>query len=822
MHLSPQLHRSFCASLVASIVGLCASVAVAEPVMLNVQTDKPGVAVAPTLHGLFFEDINYGADGGLYAELVQNRSFEHRDAMYAWTHSLRVGAEGKIAVASNSPLNANNPHFLRMEVTKAGMGGVAAVNSGFDGITLHAGENYHFSLYARRHAGKQTTLRIELEDPQGRMLAFQHIEGIGTEWKKYECSLKTAVDEDKARLVVLAITSGEVDVDMVSLFPAKTFKGRANGLRADLAQTLADMKPGFLRFPGGCVVEGSAHADMYRWKDTVGDVAERKQNWNLWSNDASPQYHQTYGLGFFEYFQFCEDIGAEPLPVLNCGMCCQARGGQHLPLDQLQPYVQDALDLIEFANGSVTSKWGALRAKMGHAAPFNLKYLGVGNEQWMQEYFDRYDIFYKALKAKNPEITLVTTAGPQENDGFFKFAWGKFKSGTPAEIVDEHYYRPPQWFFQFNNRYDGYDRKGPKIFVGEYAAHDHNRRNNLRSAVAEASFAMGLWRNAEVVVMSSYAPLLANVNHVQWGPDLIWFDNSRVIRTPSYHVQALLSQNRPDMVVPVQVQAPTVVPPPLTGRIGFGTTFSQAEFKDVKVVTDGKTLRESDFAKGTEGWTPRSGEWAVKDGVYQQSNVIGEHCIYAGDPTWTNYTLTLKARKIGGNDGFMINFAVQEGKESTWRVGVIGGVQDRLEIPGATDPYVPGNVVMGQWHDYRVEVKGASVKCYQDGQMIQEADCKPYSSVFASAGRIAKTGEIVVGITNTTDKAQTVRINLAGVAARKLIGTATVLTGADPEHDNTFEAPNRVQPREEAVTVDGPQFERMLPAWSFTVLRLKP
>ncbi|MFT3870826.1 MAG: alpha-L-arabinofuranosidase C-terminal domain-containing protein [Nibricoccus sp.] len=819
---SLQLRRSFCPASFLAIVGLSASLAVAEPVTLNIQTDKPGISVAPTLHGLFFEDINYGADGGLYAELVQNRSFEHRDAMYAWTQSLQGGAEGKIAVMSDRALNANNPHFLRLEVTKAGMGGVAAVNSGFDGIRLQAGETYHFSVYARRYTGKQTALRIILEDARGRMLAVQHIEEIGTEWKKYECDLKTAVDEAKACLVVVATTPGEVDVDMASLFPAKTFKNRANGLRADLAQTLADIKPGFLRFPGGCVVEGSAHADMYRWKDTVGDVAERKQNWNLWSNDASPQYHQTYGLGFYEYFQFCEDIGAEPLPVLNCGMCCQARGGTHVPLDQLQPYVQDALDLIEFANGPVSTKWGALRAKMGHPAPFNLKYLGVGNEQWMQEYFDRYDIFYKALKAKHPEIALITTAGPQENDGFFKFAWGKFKSGTPADIVDEHYYRPPQWFFQFNNRYDSYDRKGPKIFVGEYAAHDHNRRNNLRSAIAEASFAMGLWRNADVVAMSSYAPLLANVNHVQWGPDLIWFDNSHVIRTPSYHVQALLGQNRPDTVVPVQVQAPTVVPPALTGRIGFGTTFSQAEFKDVKVVKDGKTLLESDFSKNADGWTPRSGDWSIEDGAFRQSNPMGEHCAYAGDPSWSNYTLTLKARKIGGNDGFMINFAGQGGRESTWRVGVIGGVQDRLEIPGATDPYVPGNVVVGQWHEYRIEVKGSSVKCYQDGQFIQEADCQPYSSVFASAGRIAATGEIVVGITNTTEKAQTVRINLAGIAAKNLTGTATLLTGAEPEHDNTFEEPNRVQPSVEAVAVKGPQFDRTLPPWSFTILRLKP
>ena len=790
--------------------------------MLTVQVDKPGIPVASTLHGLFFEDINYAADGGLYAELVQNRSFEHRDATYGWTQIIKGQAEGTTAVVQDAPLNANNPHYLQFRVNQRGSGGVGLANSGFDGITLRAGEEYRFSIYARRPAtGGISKITVTLEDA-GKSIASHEIADIGTAWQKFEWTFKSSAEAAQARLIVFVAEAGTVDVDMVSLFPVKTFKGRVNGLRADLAQTLADMKPGFLRFPGGCVVEGSSPETHYRWKDTVGDVAERKQNWNLWSNDASPQYHQTYGLGFFEYFQFCEDIGAEPLPVLNCGMSCQARGGVHIALDQLQPYIQDALDLIEFANGPVTSKWGALRAKMGHPAPFKLKYLGVGNEQWMQEYFDRYDIFYKALKAKNSEIVLITTAGPQENDGFFKFAWGKFKSGTPAEIVDEHYYRPPQWFFQFNNRYDSYDRKGPKIFVGEYAAHDTTRRNNLRSAIAEASFAMGLWRNADVVAMSSYAPMLCNINHVQWGPDLIWFDNTRVVRTPNYHVQAMLSQNRPDVVMPVRLDAPVVISPAFTGRIGVGTTFSQAEFKDITVTKDGKTLLLSDFAKGTEGWTARSGTWAVKDGAYQQTDAIGEHCVYAGDPTWSDYTLTLKARKLGGNDGFMINFAAQEGKELTWRVGVIGGVQDRLEIPGATDPYVPGNVEVGRWHEIRIELKGATVKCYQDGQFIQEADCKPTRSLYAAAGRVNKTGEIIVGITNTTDKVQTVKLTLAGVTAKKLTGTATVLSSSSAEDENTFEALNRVQPSVESVTLVGPQFERSLPSWSFTVLRLKP
>ena len=804
------------------LLALFPVVASAGIASITAQVDQPGIPVAPTMHGLFFEDINYAADGGLYAELVQNRSFEHREATYAWTQVTRGDAEGRFTVASDVPLNTNNQHFLRLEVGKAGTGGIGAVNSGYDGIVLRAGENYRFSIYARRPTGKQAALKIQLEDANGRVLAGERIAEIGADWKKHELNFKSPVDESKGRLVVLATEIGAVDVDMVSLFPVKTFNGRSNGLRADLAQVLADMKPGFLRFPGGCVVEGSSPANMYRWKDTIGDVAERKQNSNLWANDASPQYSQTYGLGFFEFFQFCEDIGAAPLPVLNCGMSCQARRGEAIPLDQLAPYVQDALDLIEFANGSITSEWGAKRAAMGHPKPFNLKYLAVGNEQWLQEYFDRYDIFYKALKAKYPEIQLISSAGPQPEDGFWKFAWGKFKTGTPADIVDEHYYRPPQWFLQFNDRYDSYDRKGPKIFVGEYAAHDATRRNNLRAAIAEASYSTGLWRNAEVVVMASYAPLLSNINHVQWGPDLIWFDNQRVVRTPSYHVQALLAQNCPDVVVPLQIEAAVVTPPAFTGRIGFGTTQCQAEFKDVTVTKDGQTLFQSDFSKTAEGWHTRGGTWAVKDGAYQQTSEVGDGCVYIGDSAWNSYTLSLKARKIAGRDGFLINFAVQDGLEMTWRIGFEGNSQDRLEIPGATDPYVPGHIEEGRWHDIRVELKGATVKCFQDGQLIQEADCKPTRSLYAAAGRKTKSGEVIVAVANPTGTPQAVRINLAGVKNTKLAARVTVLTSASPEDENTFEAPNLVQPREESVMLNGSLFERTVPAWSFTVLKITP
>jgi alpha-N-arabinofuranosidase len=529
----------------------------AEPsVHLTVEVDKPGVAVSPVMHGVFFEDINYSADGGLYAELVQNRSFEHKDQLYSWSIVNHEGT-GQATIETTKPLNPKNTHYLRLQVPNSGKGfGVA--NSGFDGIAVKKGENYLFSVHAR--GDLKGPLLVRLEDEKGQSLGECQLKEISSDWKQLTGSIQSSETAANAKLVVLAMGNGEVDLDMISLFPENTWNKRRNGLRADLVKMLADLHPGFMRFPGGCIVEGKDLANAYRWKDTIGDVAERPENWNRWQSAiktaAAPEYYQTYGLGFFEYFQLCEDIGAEPVPILNCGMSCQFQDAQLVPLDKLGPYVQDALDLVEFANGPTTSTWGAKRAAMGHPEPFHLRYMGVGNEQWGDQYFERYPIFYKALKEKYPDIKLITTAGPGVDGGEYarwKLAWDKFKT-LPADIVDEHYYRPPQWFLDKSNRYDGYDRKGPKVFAGEFAAHDKNRRNNLKAALAEAAFMTGLLRDADVVVMASYAPLFAKENRVQWWPNLIWFDNTQVYGTPSYYVQMMYGRNLPDVVLPSSIE----------------------------------------------------------------------------------------------------------------------------------------------------------------------------------------------------------------------------------------------------------------------------
>jgi alpha-L-arabinofuranosidase len=795
-----------------------------------VNTAARGLPVAPTLHGLFFEDINYGADGGLYAELVQNRSFEHGEPLFAWSEVAREGGAGKLTIASDQPLNANNPRYLRLELPsssgdRARPFGVA--NAGFDGIALRAGERYLFSLYARASGASAgpASLRVALEDADGHALGEARIEKIGTTWKKYELSLTSLASATTARLVVLADAGGSaatVDVDMVSLFPEKTFKNRRNGLRADLAQALADLRPGFLRFPGGCIVEGRHLGEAYRWKDTIGDVAERKQNTNLWADRLSPQYHQTYGLGFLEYFQFCEDIGAAPVPVVNCGMCCQARQGPAVPLDQLGPWVQDALDLIEFANGPVTSPWGARRAALGHPEPFHLKYLAVGNEQWNQPYFDRYAVFYRAIKAKYPEIQIISSSGPALDDPLWRFAWSKFNHGTPADIVDEHYYVNPSWLLANENRYARYDRAGPQVFVGEFAAHEATRGNTLRAALTEAAYMTGLWRNADVVVMASYAPLLAKYGRVQWAPNLIWFDNTRVVLTPSYHTQAMFSQNAPERVLPVRLEGENTTLSPFGGPIGVGTWHTQAEFKDIKVTAaDGRVLFASDFTRGTEGWKPLAGDWAATpEGTLRQSAEAANLSITTGDTGWTDYTLTLRARKIAGAEGFLVFFGNGEGGFSRWNLGGWSNKEHGLDTPADGMVRIPGTIETGRWYDLKVELRGVEAKCYLDGKLLQQATRKATRILYATAGRAAG-GDYVVQIVNPTRVPISAMIELAGLdpAARGRNARLTVLTG-QPAEENSLEAPTRIAPRDETIALSGEKLTRNFPAWSATVLRI--
>jgi alpha-N-arabinofuranosidase len=531
------------------------------PDVVTVAVNQPVAEIAPTMFGIFFEDINFAADGGLYPERVKNRSFEFTEPLSGWTRmSLFGGSEGELDVRTDSPLNENNPHYLRMHVDNPGPG-FGVVNPGFRGIGVESGSDYVFSAYVRTPIDGPHAIQATLVDESGKTIGKVTLNGFGREWKKYEATMRPTETTQHAVLNVFVQEKGDVDLDMVSLYPKDTWNSRPNGLRKDLVQLLADMKPGFMRFPGGCIVEGRRLALRYQWKKTVGDVSERRTIVNRWNNEfdtkPAPDYFQSFGLGFYEYFQLAEDIGASPLPILNCGMACEFNSSETAPLDSTKEYIQDALDLIEFANGSATTAWGGLRAKMGHPAAFNLKMIGVGNEQWGPRYLERYRLFAAALKAKHPEIELVASAGPSPEGKEFDTLWSNLRE-LKADLIDEHYYASPDWFLSNTGRYDRYDRSGPKVFAGEYAAQTAgiarpDNRNNWNGAIAEAAFMTGLERNADVVRMASYAPLFAHVDAWQWTPDLIWFDNLRSYGTTNYQVQKLFANNVGTRIAPVTI-----------------------------------------------------------------------------------------------------------------------------------------------------------------------------------------------------------------------------------------------------------------------------
>lgn len=512
--------------------------------------------ISADLFGIFFEDLSFAADGGLYAEMVQNRSFEYSpvdregwQSFSYWQYCHKGYGYGTLSVESSRPIHPNNPHYLSLGIEDPGQEGIGISNQGFDGMQLHKGQQYNFSIFLRQVSAQTVNLHVFLLSNKGDTLGNATIATDDTRWKKYERSFVVAGDADSATLFILATSRGKLDMDMVSLFPANTFHLRANGLRNDLATAIANIHPHFMRFPGGCLVHGDGVANIYRWKNSIGPVEERLGQRNIWN------YHQSDGLGFFEYFQFCEDIGAKPLPVVAAGVSCQNSGGtwaigstgqKAIPMEEMNAYVQDILDLIEYANGPVNSTWGAKRAAAGHPAPFNLQYVGVGNEDKQTDAFrERFAMIYDAVHAKHPEITIVGTAGPFHSGEDFDLGWN-FSRKLQVPLVDEHYYEKPEWFRHNAARYDNYDRHGPKVYVGEYASWG----NTLMNALSEAAYMCSLERNGDVVHMASYAPLLANQAHTSWNPNLIYFNNTGLLKTCNYYVQQLFSANAGNSYMP--------------------------------------------------------------------------------------------------------------------------------------------------------------------------------------------------------------------------------------------------------------------------------
>ncbi|WP_240669752.1 alpha-L-arabinofuranosidase C-terminal domain-containing protein [Actinoplanes solisilvae] len=828
--------RTRLAGLVAALIALPLAVAppaaaAADPdYTITVDPAATGPAIGDEMYGVFFEDINYGADGGLYAELVRNRSFEFQAAdnrsytgLTGWT------ATGAAAtVDDDGRLNERNRTYLRL----TGPGGVT--NAGYNsGLAVERGERYNFSVWARADAAG--TVNVALKTADGTALAAPLSIGVKNDtWTRYAGTLRATSTSDLGRLSVAYAGTGTLRLDMVSMFPRDTFKGRANGLRKDLAEKVAALQPGFVRFPGGCLVNTGSHyaydavsgfprARSYQWKDTVGPVETRATNANFWG------YNQSYGLGYYEYFQFSEDIGAAALPVVPALVtgCGQNRATDDPVL--LQRHIQDTLDLIEFANGPATSTWGKVRARMGHPKPFGLTMVGVGNEENLpEEYFANYLDFRAAIKAKHPEITVISNSGPDDQGATFENLWAKNRA-VGSDMVDEHYYNSPNWFLQNNERYDTYDRNGPKVFLGEYASQDAKFFNSL----AEAAYMTGLERNADVVKMASYAPLFANIDNVQWRPDLIWLDNDESWGSTSYQVQKLFMTNVGDRVVPSTVTGGRVVQPqPITGRVGFSTWRTAARYDDLRVTTpDGNVLLSDDFNDGNaDGWSPvaNRGTWTVNDGAYAQTDLGAENTMVAAatNITATDYDISVKATKTAGAEGFLIPFGIKDsGTWYWWNLGGWNNTQGAIEkASGSADAKEqlltrPDTVNTGQTYDLRIEVRGTKVTLIRDGEVWGSFDDNRVIEPFAQVvTRDTRAGELIVKVVNASPTPAFTKVDLGGQRVAST-GRMTVLRG-DPGEQNTRSA-EPIQPVTTTITGLGSTFVREFPASSVTFLRLK-
>ncbi len=765
---------------------------------ISINANQPGARVSPMLWGLFFEDINLSADGGIYAELVRNRSFEDAEKPIHWFTVSSGMAEVELSVDSEKPVSAKNPHALKVAVKDIGSGRAGVMNPGYWGMALKKGAQYTLSLQVRGEAAFSGPLAVTLESQDGVVYAEERINTLSNEWKQFSFALKSKGTDPRARLVISTTRPGTFWLDMVSLFPKETWKG--HGMRADLMEMLAGLKPAFIRFPGGCWVEGETMDKAYRWKQTIGDISERRTQYNIW------QYEATHGLGYHEYLQLCEDLGAAPLFVINCGMSHR----ENVPMEQMSEYVQDALDAIEYANGPTDSPWGFKRVQAGHAAPFNLRYLEIGNENGGPAYHERWQLFHKAIKARYPQMQLIANV------------WSGCPTNPMPDIVDEHYYSTPEFFMQQAGKYDGYDRKGPKIYVGEYAVTQGCGQGNLRGAIGEAAFMTGMERNGEVVAMASYAPLFANVNHKRWNPDLICYDSYRAYGLPSYYVQKLFAEHRGQAVLPVTVQAKSISSSPNGGALGVGTWLTQAEFKDLKVICNGQTLFSTDFADGTKGWKLFGGDWKVQGGVLQQHSLKENVRAIIGDKTWTNYTYTLKARKLGGAEGFLIPFRMpDQSSKSWWNLGGCGNTRHGIEIGGIVGREVPGRIELNRWYDIRLELADNHIKCFLDNQLIHDVVAPTMQSVYASATQDDPNREVIVKVVNTNPDPQATDIKLESSAPLATQARAWQLTSASGEDENTLTQPMKVAPSSKNLPVKDAIIHCDLPGNSFTVIRIK-
>ena len=785
---------------------------------INIQASQPGAVISSNLFGIFFEEINYGGEGGVYAELVRNRAFYDPTNALFWTLVTQGSAAGTMAVDATLPLNTNTPNALKLTM-QSGTGSVGAGNSGFWGIALQAGAIYDLNFYAAAANGFSRPISARLESADGSSVYAQAVfSGLTANWQKYSAALVASGTDTNARLVLSISNSGAIWLDEISLFPHATFNHRTNGLRLDLVNMLADLKPSFLRFPGGKYNESYNVANAVRWKKSIGELASRpghlNDSWGYWSTD---------GFGAHEFFQFCEDLGMEPLYDVNCGLMLGYNGSTNntVPLAELGPWVQDALDIVEYANGDTNMIWGAARAANGHPAPFNLKYLEIGNENGGPLYDARYTLFYDALKANYPSIKLISPV------------WDSPSSpvSRPVEIRDEHYYSSPATFISYATKYDSYSRSGPKVFVGEYAVTSgYGTYGNLSAALGEAAFMTGLERNADVVQLASYAPLFANVNGIQWHPDLIYYDSSRCFGTPAYYVQKLFSRHRGDTVLPTTIALannPAGIVP--RGAIGVGSWSTAVQYTNLVVTSNGVTIYQSDFAgQGTNGWRVFNGTWSTNAGLYQQTAAAATDCrTTTGSTNWANYTLSLRARKISGAEGFIVLFNWTDDNNWTWwNVGGWGNTLDGIEqnVGGSKTTLAQVSqtaLATNTWYDLSVVLSNSVIRCYLNNTLMQTVTYPSASyGVYVSSSYAKASGEIVVKAVNPYSQPVAATINLAGVNSVAPTASIIQLSGANGAVENSLAAPYNVFPVTNVIANASTNFTVNLPAYSLSVLRL--
>ena len=797
---------------------LSSSAAASSPqVTVSVDYDNPTAPLGDELYGIFFEDINFAADGGLYAELVQNRSFEYYsipggnplsegyNPLTSWEKIEHGQAKCSLTVDKIVSLNRNNPNYLVINISDAG-DGVGVSNSGFDGICLNSGDKYDISFFARSEGrSRPHSITASLILPDGTICGSAEFSDIAEDWKKFEAVLTSDSTTDNAKLALTTNETGTLFLDMVSLFPQKTFKGRKNGMRADLAQSLADLRPKFFRFPGGCITHGQGLQNAYRWKDSVGPVEQRRPNWNRWG------YHQTYGLGYYEYFLLCEDIGAEPLPVVPIGVSCGFTAPyQVCAMDDLQEWIDDAVDLIEFANGSVDTKWGSLRAKMGHPESFDLKYICLGNEEHDRpEMRERFPYFVEAVRKKFPDVKILGTSGLGTEIPLYDLMNDLKVYGS-----DEHYYMSPQWYLDNTDRFDNFDRSKPKIFIGEYASEG----NTLFNAVAEAAFLTGVERNGDIVELTCYAPLFSHYDHSQWPrADLIWFDNRNVVKTPNYYVQQLFTRNQGNVYLHNTVtRNENEILPTIQGGVGIGTWATAIE-------CDSPTVNET--VLNTATWNVQSGTFETVEDIYAQTDSSKEPAISIAPVQFTDDTVTYTvfARKTAGAEGFLVIFGAKDDQNYYWfNVGGWNNSQHAIEsmIDGHKSVLVQsrGSINDNTWYTAKVELSPGRIRCYLDDELIFDYEMKkPSISVASTLDKSA--GEIIVKLVNPTDDDIDTLVSLNGVDSVAPTGKLLLIDGK-PSAINDRQNPTNVCTQTSDIKV-GTEFAYTMPAMSVQFIRVK-